>query len=114
MMVSLEAVALASIAYWQDYLLYQTCIVILISCYGGMFATMPGYLSDLFGSEKLADILGIMLSAWGIAGFAGPKVLAYCLSLTGNYCEFFTIGAVAMLINFGLTLFLSERNILKI
>lgn len=113
MMVFLEAAALSILVLGEAYYAYYTCLLILISCYGGMFATMPGYLADLWGTVNLSECLGLMLTAWGVAGFLGPKVLAYCYYWTSDYDIFFIVGTALMVLNFGLTIYLSERNLLK-
>lgn len=113
MMVFLETSAMLAMACSNDYNTCRVCLIVLISGYGGMFATMPGYLADLFGVEKLPDVLGMMLTAWGIAGFFGPKVIALCLDMTGQYNQFFVIAAVMMAINLVLSILMSNRNILK-
>ena len=46
---------------------------------------MPAYLSDIFGVRHLAAIHGTILTAWGIAGIAGPLVLAVMKEMTGGY-----------------------------
>ena len=113
LMVFLEAAALGVLVFGEAYYAYYTCLLILISCYGGMFATMPGYLADLWGTVNLSDCLGLMLTAWGVAGFFGPKTLAYCYYWTNDYDTFFIVGTILMVVNFGLTVYLSERNLLK-
>lgn len=114
MMVGFELLALITMFFYNDYVVFQACVLILISCYGGMFATMPGYLADLFGAEKLADILGIMLAAWGVAGLIGPNVLALIYESTGNYESFFMLSIAMMSVSGFISYRLSENNLLKV
>src|SRR5204863_4798901 len=51
-----------------------TCIVIM-SMYGGVFATIPAYLRDMFGSMHVGAIHGRLLTAWSTAGVLGPVLL---------------------------------------
>ncbi|MCC6510845.1 MAG: OFA family MFS transporter [Pirellulaceae bacterium] len=51
-----------------------TCAVIM-TMYGGGFATIPAYLRDLFGTLHVGAIHGRLLTAWSIAGVAGPVLL---------------------------------------
>ena len=50
---------------------------IIISMYGGGFATVPAYLSDLFGTQMVGAIHGRLLTAWSTAGILGPVVVNY-------------------------------------
>jgi MFS family permease len=52
------------------------CAVIL-SMYGGGFATIPAYLRDLFGTVQVGAIHGRLLTAWSAAGVAGPVLVNY-------------------------------------
>lgn len=49
---------------------------LIVSMFGGGFATIPAYISDLFGSQMVAAIHGRLLTAWSVAGVFGPLVLA--------------------------------------
>ena len=48
---------------------------IILSFYGGGFATVPAYLKDLFGSLEVGAIHGRLLTAWSAAGVAGPLIV---------------------------------------
>jgi len=50
---------------------------IILSMYGGGFATVPAYLSDLFGTQMVGAIHGRLLTAWATAGILGPVVVNY-------------------------------------
>ena len=56
--------------------MFQLLVFIIITCYGGGFSCMPAYLSDLFGTKQLSAIHGRILTAWGLAGIAGPLLLS--------------------------------------
>lgn len=60
-------------------------IFLVITCYGGGFACLPAYLSDLFGTKEVSAIHGYSLTAWGLAGVAGPQLASTILETTGNY-----------------------------
>src|SRR5438552_937892 len=45
--------------------------------YGGGFATIPAYLSDLFGTRFVSAIHGRLLTAWSAAGVLGPVFVNY-------------------------------------
>ncbi len=48
---------------------------IILSFYGGGFATIPAYLRDLFGTLQVGAIHGRLLTAWSAAGIAGPAIV---------------------------------------
>ncbi len=50
---------------------------IIISMYGGGFATVPAYLADLFGTRMVGAIHGRLLTAWSAAGVLGPVLVNY-------------------------------------
>lgn len=81
----LQIIAFLLLPSATNPLLFQILIFIIISCYGGGFATMPAFLGDLFGTRNLGVILGYMLTAWAAAGLAGPVIAAKVRDLTGSY-----------------------------
>ena len=57
--------------------LYVLGFGIVISMYGGGFATIPAYLRDLFGTAQVGAIHGRLLTAWSAAGVVGPVLVNY-------------------------------------
>ena len=55
--------------------LFVTLAAVIISMYGGGFATIPAYLKDLFGGYNVSAIHGRILTAWSTAGIVGPLVV---------------------------------------
>ncbi len=58
-------------------LLFVAGFGIILSMYGGGFATVPAYLRDLFGTMQVGAIHGRLLTAWSAAGVAGPVLVNY-------------------------------------
>ncbi len=58
-------------------LLFVGAFCIILSMYGGSFATVPAYLADLFGTQFVGAIHGRLLTAWATAGILGPVVVNY-------------------------------------
>ena len=58
-------------------LLFVGAFCVIVSMYGGGFATVPAYLADLFGTQMVGAIHGRLLTAWATAGVIGPVVLNY-------------------------------------
>jgi hypothetical protein len=57
--------------------LFVTAFVIILSMYGGGFATIPAYLRDIFGTMHVGAIHGRLLTAWAAAGVLGPVLINY-------------------------------------
>ncbi len=57
--------------------LFVLCFCIIISMYGGGFATVPAYLRDMFGTRYVGAIHGLLLTAWSAAGIFGPVLVNY-------------------------------------
>jgi hypothetical protein len=55
--------------------LFVAMSVVVISMYGGGFATLPAYLKDLFGGFNVSAIHGRLLTAWSVAGIVGPLIV---------------------------------------
>ncbi len=81
----IEIAAFYLLADVTDSFWFQTLIFIIITCYGGGFSCMPAYLSDLFGTKQLSAIHGRILTAWGLAGIAGPLLLSLIYERTNSY-----------------------------
>ncbi|HTT38576.1 MAG TPA: OFA family MFS transporter [Burkholderiales bacterium] len=57
--------------------LFVGAFCIVLSMYGGGFATVPAYLADMFGTQMVGAIHGRLLTAWSAAGIFGPVIVNY-------------------------------------
>jgi MFS family permease len=57
--------------------LFVLATAVIISMYGGGFATIPAYLRDLFGTMHLGAIHGRLITAWSMAAVLGPQLVNY-------------------------------------
>jgi MFS family permease len=57
--------------------LFVVMVGVILSMYGGGFATVPAYLADIFGTQFVSAIHGRILTAWSFAGILGPLVVNY-------------------------------------
>jgi MFS family permease len=57
--------------------LFVACTCVILSMYGGGFATVPAYLRDLFGVRQVGAIHGRLLTAWSTAALVGPSIVTY-------------------------------------
>jgi MFS family permease len=56
---------------------FVICFLVIISMYGGGFATVPAYLKDMFGTRYVGAIHGMLITAWSMAGIFGPVLVNY-------------------------------------
>ncbi len=56
---------------------FVAACAVIASMYGGGFATIPAYVSDLFGAMHVGAIYGRLLTAWSVAGVLGPIAVNY-------------------------------------
>jgi MFS family permease len=61
----------------QYVTLFVLVTAVIISMYGGGFATIPAYLRDLFGTRHLGAIHGRLITAWSMAAVLGPQLVNY-------------------------------------
>jgi MFS family permease len=57
--------------------LFVAAFCIILSIYGGGFATMPAYLADMFGTQMVGAIMGRLLTAWSVAGVLGASIVSF-------------------------------------
>ncbi len=60
-----------------NIVLFVGAFCVILSMYGGGFATVPAYLADIFGTQMVGAIHGRLLTAWATAGVLGPVVVNY-------------------------------------
>jgi MFS family permease len=69
--------AVPTTAQMGSIVLFVLCYGIILSMYGGGFATIPAYLRDVFGVQYVGAIHGRLLTAWSVAGVLGPVLVNY-------------------------------------
>ncbi|ARK29085.1 L-lactate MFS transporter [Halalkalibacter krulwichiae] len=66
-------------------IMFQVVLFLILTCYGGGFASVPAYIGDLFGTKQLGAIHGYILTAWAAAGLAGPIIASWVRETTDSY-----------------------------
>jgi MFS family permease len=69
--------AVPSLGHLNSTVPFVVAFVIILSMYGGGFATIPAYLRDVFGTMNVGAIHGRLLTAWSVAGVLGPVLVNY-------------------------------------
>ena len=60
-----------------NVVLFVLIFCVILTMYGGGFATIPAYLADIFGTQFVGAIHGRLLTAWSTAGVLGPVLVNY-------------------------------------
>ncbi len=81
----IQIVAFLALPHLTHELLFQLVIFLIMTCYGGGFASIPAYIGDVFGTRRLAAIHGNLLTAWAAAGLVGPQIAATIREASGGY-----------------------------
>ena len=105
-----EVFAFHQLSITREGFIFQALVLAIISCYGGGFSCMPAFLSDIFGVRQLASIHGSILTAWGIAGVAGPLIPAFMKETTGSYSATLQLFAGMLAFAFVISAVLHWRN----
>ena len=83
-----------------------TCLACyLLACYGGMFATLPAFTADMFGTVSIGRIYGVIFTAVGLAGISGPYLFAKVKMITGSFQTALYIESAILLAGFLLIAF---------
>lgn len=69
--------SIPSLARGGSLALFVLAFCVILSMYGGGFATVPAYLADMFGTKMVGAIHGRLLTAWSAAGIFGPGIVNY-------------------------------------
>jgi OFA family oxalate/formate antiporter-like MFS transporter len=83
------AVCFLLLTQTTNIFLFEALVFLIISCYGGAFATMPAFIKDIYGADQLGSVFGLVLTAWAAAAFAGP----WLVGATGSYVVVFYLFA---------------------
>ena len=84
-------------AWWFGALV---CYVLL--CYGGGFGTMPSFVLDSFGAQRMPIVYGAMLTAWSAGGIVGPQIAALIKDHFPQEASRYTFATAAVLLGRGL------------
>lgn len=77
---------------------FMAVTFLILTCYGGGFASIPAYISDLFGLKEMPTIHGFILTAWSLAGIVGPMLNAYVYETTNSYQQSLYIFGAAFVV----------------
>ena len=102
----IQLVAFITLPMTTNVILFQTMILLVVSCYGGGFSNLPAFIGDLFGTKQLGAIHGYLLTTWSLGGILGPLLVSNIKGATGSYIPVFYVFLVLIACAFIISLFL--------
>ena len=106
----IQSFAFFGLAKTDNPLIFQLLVYVIISCYGGGFATVPAFLSDMFGTRELGSIHGKILTAWAAAGVVGPLLVAWIRESTQSYQATLLIFSLCFALSISLAFLLKTKQ----
>ncbi|WP_096188934.1 L-lactate MFS transporter [Evansella halocellulosilytica] len=105
-----QLVAFFILPWITNAILFQIVMYLIVSMYGGGFASLPAFIGDLFGTKQLGAIHGYLLTSWALAGVVGPLIVSSIRETMGSYDSAFYIFAGLLASALGASL-LMKRDI---
>jgi len=68
-----------------SFVLFTTCALVVVLCFGGGMGAAPAFVADCFGFRHMGSIYGLMMTASGLAGAVGPLFIASMRDMAGSY-----------------------------
>jgi MFS family permease len=96
MILGLQAATFSVMPMLHSTPLVALAFATVLLCNGGSFGTMPAFNADFFGTRYMGLNYGMIITAWGCAGVAGPLLAAEVKDKTGSYTA--TLVPVAMML----------------
>ena len=97
----------------RDPWVFSILVCYILLCFGGGFATMPSFILDVFGTQRMSSVYGVMLTAWAAAGVCGPLYIGYLKDQYPDraiiYC--FLIGVLILGLGYVFSYLLSDGRI---
>jgi MFS transporter, OFA family, oxalate/formate antiporter len=93
----LQALLLASLSVTHSPALFSLLGTLVLFSYGGSSGTMAATTAGFFGARHAGSIYGLMLTAWGFGGVAGPLLVSAVRESTGSYMGALRVIAGVML-----------------
>jgi OFA family oxalate/formate antiporter-like MFS transporter len=106
----IQIAAYFMIPHTTNAMLFQVIIFLILTCYGGGFASIPAFISDMFGTKQVSAIHGYILTAWASAGIAGPMFVSWIREMTNGYTSTLYVFAGLFVVAFVVSL-LIKKNI---
>lgn len=109
----IQIIAFLILPFITHPVLFPLVIIVVMTCYGGGFASLPAFIGDMFGTKQLGAIHGYILTAWSMAGVMGPIAVSSLKEISGSYTPTFYLFTALLIIAFIVSL-ITARDVKKI
>ena len=103
---AIQVIAFFVLPHISQSIVFSIILFIIMTCYGGGFASIPAYIGDLFGTKQLGAIHGYILTAWSAAGVAGPSIVSWIRESTGSYQGTLLVFSSLFIVSLAVSLFI--------
>lgn len=100
----IQVVAFYFLPEMRDAVIFQSVLYLIMTCYGGGFATLPAYIGDLFGTKQVSAIHGYVLTAWAMAGLVGSSFASFLREASGSYAAMTVVFAGIFMFALGISI----------
>ncbi len=113
-----QLLVFATLIFVKQPVIFGILVCYVLLCYGGGFGSMPSFVLDTFGTSLMPVVYGTILSAWSLAGIAGPQAVAFIKDTfkatpavipTYTFC----VGGALLLFGLIISLFLKDKKFEK-
>jgi MFS family permease len=94
-----QVCALLWLMWAHELWMLYTFAIVYGFLWGGSGAVITALISDVFGTQSIGAIMGMMAAGWALGAAVGPAIGGYIFDASGNYFMAFAIGAAAVLIS---------------
>ncbi|MDO5105447.1 OFA family MFS transporter [Capnocytophaga sp.] len=84
MLIALEILCFLLLIFTKNTIAFSALVCVVLLCYGGGFGILPSLVKDEFGSAKMSEMYGKMLTGWGVGGLLGTLTTAFLKDTFGN------------------------------
>lgn len=109
----IQIIAFLILPFITHPVLFPLVIIVVMTCYGGGFSSLPAFIGDMFGTKQLGAIHGYILTAWSMAGVMGPIAVSSLKEISGSYTPTFYLFTALLIIAFIVSL-ITARDVKKI
>lgn len=103
-MFALSSVVMFALTQVTTFVPFVVVLMVIGLCFGGVMGIFPSITADVFGAKNLGMNYGIIFTAWGAAGYVGPRMAGHFKEINkGDYTQAFLIAAGLSVIGILLT-----------
>lgn len=107
----LQSFIFGILIFVNDPIIFSILVCIILLCYGGGFGLVPSLVKDLYGTELMSVMYGMILTAWSLGGIIGPQLIALMKDNYADQAGFlsYIISGILLLIGFLLSFLIKQK-----